>query len=129
MTRPIGSPLLMAFLRVLAFVGITEALFYRMLPEPSGHEQGLVAYLHVSLSSAGDTTFLLAFFILTVALTVIASRLLRAPAWSPGINTFVSLGTLCLATLGVSAFAIGGGATFAVGFSLLALAIVLVVSM
>src|SRR5262249_43449923 len=129
MNRPIASPLLMAFLRVLAFVGITEALFYRMLPEASGREQGLVAHLHASLSSAGDMTFLLAFFILTVALTMIATRLLRAPVWTPGLNTFVSLGELCLATLGVSAFAIGGGAAFAAGFSLLALAIVLVVSM
>ena len=65
MTRRIGSPLMMAFLRVLAFVGITEALFYRMLPEPTGREQGLLGHVHASLSTAGDLTFLLAFFIVT----------------------------------------------------------------
>ncbi|HEY3176469.1 MAG TPA: hypothetical protein VGK94_12005 [Candidatus Polarisedimenticolia bacterium] len=128
--RALDSPLLAAFLRALAFAGLTEAVFFRLLPDPSaGLHPALLDRIHASLSRAGNFTFFLAFFIVFLALVHIAYRVVRFRIWPAGLNGFLSTCLLCLAVLGFSAMVTERGPAFATGFTLLALMILLLVAM
>jgi hypothetical protein len=74
--RALDSPLLAAFLRALAFAGLTEAIFYRLLPDPSpGLQPALLDRIHASLNRAGSRRFFLAFFFVVLAIVRIDERL------------------------------------------------------
>jgi hypothetical protein len=127
--RGLSSPVLLAFLRALAFVGITETVFYRLMPAPAPSATGLLAHLHASLNSAGNLTFHLAFFVVTLALIHLAYRTLQLPVWPRGLNAFLALSFLFLSALGVTAFTMGGGPGFAILFTLVSLTTVLLLAM
>src|SRR5262249_13089445 len=111
------------------FVGITEAIFYRLLPEPGRGEGGLLARLHVSLNQAGNLTFFIAFFIVVIALITAAYRALRFRFWPAGLNGVLAVSLPGLSALGVSAVLMERGPIFATGFTLLALVTVLFLAM
>ena len=127
--RGLATPVLMAFLRSLAFVGITEAVFYRLLPAPASSQTGPMAQLHASLYAAGNLTFHLAFFVVTLALMHVAYRTLRQSVWPRGFNAFLALCLLCLSALGVAAFTMGGGPGFAILFTVVSLTATLLLAM
>lgn len=116
------SPVLAAFLRALVFVGFTEAVFYRLLPDPASPLSPSVGNtIHASLNRAGSLTFFLAFFFVTLALGNVAYRALRHPLWPSGLNGFLSLCLLCLVMLGFSAVVTERGPLFAAAFTGLSL--------
>lgn len=124
------SPPLRGFLRALIFVGLTEAIFFRLLPEPSVTASGgTIERLHRSVSSAGATTFLLAFVLVTLALLAIAWRTLKDHPWPSGLNGFLAVCFLCLALLGATAGIVPSGPAFAIAFTLLSLLTLLFVAM
>src|SRR5678816_3204957 len=127
--RGLSSPVLMAFLRALAFVGITETVFYRLMPAPALSGTGILAHLHASLNSAGNLTFHLAFFVVTLALIHLAYRTLQQAVWPRGLNAFLALSFLFLAALGVAAFTMGGGPGFAILFTVVSLTTILLLAM
>jgi hypothetical protein len=127
---PLETPLMMAFLRALTVVGLTEAIFYRLLPEPgSGSLPGLLRRMHASLNSAGSLGFFLAVLFVVLALIQLAYRTARVRAWPAGLNGFLAVCFLCLASLGFVAASAESGPGFAIGFTLLALATLLFLAM
>ncbi len=129
MRRAVDSPLLMVFLRALIFVGLTEAIFFRLLPAPDGGPASWLFELHESLSRAGRFTFLLAFFFAMIALITIGAGTLRHHTWPPGLNGFLSVCMVSLAALGLSAFFVGRGPIFAIGFTVLSFLAMLFMAM
>lgn len=128
--RALGSPLLLALLRALVFVGVTEAIFLRLLPASSvAPSDGLLGHLRVSLEDAGSFTFFLAFLFVTMALINASYRTLRHRLWPGGLNGTLAVGMLCLAALGISAMVMEHGPAFAIGFTLLALVTALLIAM
>ncbi|HET6372094.1 MAG TPA: hypothetical protein VFG76_02225 [Candidatus Polarisedimenticolia bacterium] len=120
MGRPTDSPLLLSFLRALSFVGVTEAIFRRLLPEPVSSRPGTsLERIHVSLSEAGEWTFSFAFILVTLALVAVASRALRHRHWPAGLNGFLVVCFACLAMLGLSAMVVAYGPLFPIGFTAL----------
>lgn len=130
MPRPADSPILMAFLRALTLLGLTESIFYRLLPGPSASSApDLLRRMHASLSFAGSLTFFPAFFFVVMALLVVASRSLRMRFWPPGLNGFLSLCFLGVAILGFSAVATARGPLFAIAFTALSVVTLLLMAM
>lgn len=128
--RAFDSPVLAAFLRALVFVGFTEAVFYRLLPDPvSPLSPSIGNTIHASLNRAGSLTFFLAFFFVTLALGNVAYRALRHPLWPAGLNGFLSLCLLCLVMLGFSAVVTERGPLFAAAFTGLSLLTLLFIAM
>lgn len=128
--RAFDSPILGAFLRALAFAGFTEAVFYRLLPDPIAPlTPSLGSSIHASLNRAGSLTFFLAFFFVILSLTTVAGRSLRYPLWPGGLNGFLSVCLLCLATLGFSAVVTERGPLFAASFTCLTLLTLMLVAM
>jgi len=128
--RRIDSPLLHAFLRALTFVGLTESIFLRLVPAPNAAWSGTLAgRIHDNLHAAGRFTFMLAFFLVTITLVNVSSRMLRQRIWPDGANGFLAFCLVCLAALGVVAFAFGLGPTVAAGYTVMALVAALTLAM
>lgn len=120
------APLIRALLRTLLFAAILEALFYRLLTIPAGPPRPQwVTGLHESTGRAGLLMFFLAFLVLLPTLIAIAYATLRHPAWPGPLNGFVSVGLLTMSALAVSASFGPRGPAFALGFTVLGLALVL----
>jgi hypothetical protein len=121
-TAPAVSPLLLAFLRALVFVGLSEAIFYRLLPAPVETAfPSMMDRLHTSVDRAGSLTFILAFLLVIGALLNIAHRSLRFRLWPAGLNGFLVVCLVCLAGLGLAAMLSAPGPVFALAFALLAM--------
>lgn len=130
MRRAVDSPLLMVFLRALVFVGLTEAILYRLLPEPRGvRDPQLLERLHASLSNAGEKTFILACLLAMIALTTVGTGTIRHRTWPPGLNGFLSACMVSLASLGLSALLIDRGPVFAIAFTTLSFLVMLFMAM
>jgi hypothetical protein len=120
----------MAFLRALTLLGLTESIFYRLLPDPgAGPAPDLLRRMHASLSFAGSLTFFPAFFFVVMALLVVASRSLRLRFWPPGLNGVLTLCLLGVAILGFSAVATSRGPVFAIAFTALSVVTLLLMAM
>ena len=123
MPSPVVSPFLLAFLRALVFVGLSEAIFYRLLPAPTNTAfPSLMERLHASVDRAGSLTFILAFVLVIVALLNVAHRSLRFRLWPAGLNGFLVVCLVCLAGLGLAAMISSPGPVFAVAFTILSMA-------
>jgi len=119
---PVSSPLLLAILRALVFVGLTEAIFYRLLPAPSRLAfQSALDRMHDSVDRAGSLTFILAYLLVTLGLLVVAHRSLRVRLWPAGLNGFLVVCLVCLSGLALAALVSAPGPLFALAFSSLTL--------
>ena len=122
--------MLAAFLRALALVGLSEAVCYRLLPDPVASASSSFAHtIHVSLSRAGGLAFFLAFFFVTLALCNVAYRALQDPLWPPGHNGVLALCLLCLALFGFSALILERGPLFAALYTCLSTVTLLLIGM
>ncbi len=122
MPEPAETPMLMAFLRILAVVGLTESIFYRLLPDPlPAASPSLLNRVHGWLDGAGQVAFWLGFFFCLAALVTIAWNSIRRKLWPAGLNGFLSVCFLSLTALSASALVVRHGPAFAMGFTLLAI--------
>jgi len=125
------SPGILAILRGLILLGVTEALFYRMLPDPRHppFAGDLLGHLHESLNRAGSVAFMMAFLLATLTLAAFGWRAMRHRLWPQGLNGFVSVSLLCMSAMGLSAVLWERGPGFAIVFTLLALMTILFIAM
>ncbi|HKY31316.1 MAG TPA: hypothetical protein VJV23_02185 [Candidatus Polarisedimenticolia bacterium] len=125
MSHPLVSP---ALLRTLAFLGVTEALLYRLARPPAAGE-GASSGVAASLHEGAGFAFTLAFLLSIAVLLNLAFRAARRPAWPGGLNTFLGICFVGLAAMGVSALAADAGPVLAIGFTSLSLVALMAIAM
>jgi len=129
-SRGLLSPILAALLRGIIFLGITEAVFYRLLASPGhGTTPSWLAGLHRSVFVAGEVAFQLNFLFILLALVGVSYRTLRIRPWPAGLNGFLAVSWLSLSALGIAAAALASGPAFGISFVALSLIVLLFLAM
>ena len=120
---PHGNPLLRAFLRALAFVGPIEAVFFRLIPPPSGIARTTLERAHEAANRAGFLTFLLSSALAIVLLIALSRIAMTSRIWPGGLNGFLAVCMTIQAALGIGAWIgpEGPGPAFAIAFTLISL--------
>ncbi len=127
-----SHPLLGALLRALCFVGLTEAIFFRLLPAPAegaGAAEGLIRRMHLSSWQAGSLAFILAYVLVLAVLVTIARTALRDRVWPAGPNGFLVSCLLILVVLGCAAPIADVGPAFATAFTGIAILTLMMMGM
>src|SRR5262245_26718747 len=96
------SPLLKALLRGLILVAATEAVFFRLMPDPPRAMGRPLARALAHAAEAGQVAWIIALTIVTIALLGTALTSLRRSVWPPFRNGVVAACMLALAVQGVS---------------------------